>query len=164
MISVISDHGHALGEHGATGKPYWALWPELTDVPFIIRHPGGKKAGETSDHYASTHDVTTTVLGALGIEPPYAMDGQDLSALFDGKDLPQRSYFAGGQHDYVWARDDDHALICRNDGSGAKLYDLREDPGQQENVAWRNGDVAKRMFQDYVVKDAGGEPLPNYDV
>ena len=53
-LILLSDHGHALGEHGYTGKPHYALWPELTDIVFMIRHPEGKGAGETSDHYAST--------------------------------------------------------------------------------------------------------------
>src|SRR3712207_8688581 len=53
----------ALGEHDATGKPFWALWPEMTDIVFLIRHPEGAGAGQTSDFYASTHDVAPTVLG-----------------------------------------------------------------------------------------------------
>ena len=38
-LILLSDHGHALGEHGYTGKPHYALWPELTDIVFMIRHP-----------------------------------------------------------------------------------------------------------------------------
>ncbi|MFL6031564.1 MAG: sulfatase-like hydrolase/transferase, partial [Rubrobacteraceae bacterium] len=69
FLILLSDHGHALGEHGYTGKPHYALWPELTDIVFMIRHPEGTRGGETSDYYASTHDVAPTILGFLGIEP-----------------------------------------------------------------------------------------------
>ena len=70
LLILLSDHGIALGEHGFTGKPSYVLWPEITDIPFFIRHPEGKGAGQTSDYYASTHDVAPTILGFLGIEPP----------------------------------------------------------------------------------------------
>jgi arylsulfatase A-like enzyme len=68
-VVVLADHGVALGEHGYTGKPFNALWPELTDIPFMIRHPDGLGAGGTSDYFASTHDVAPTILGILGLLP-----------------------------------------------------------------------------------------------
>src|SRR5919205_1499686 len=103
LLIVISDHGVALGEHGYTGKPHYALWPELTDIVFLIRHPGGKGAGRVSDYYASTHDVAPTVLGALGVEPPSPMQGQDLTVLLDGGEPEPRPYFTASYHDHVWA-------------------------------------------------------------
>ncbi|HEV3477267.1 MAG TPA: sulfatase [Rubrobacteraceae bacterium] len=41
LLVFISDHGFAHGEHGIVGKPPSALWPEVTDIAFFIRHPGG---------------------------------------------------------------------------------------------------------------------------
>ena len=70
LLILLSDHGHAFGEHGFAGKVPAALYPELTDITYMIRHPSGKGAGQTSDYFASTHDVAPTVLGALGIEVP----------------------------------------------------------------------------------------------
>jgi arylsulfatase A-like enzyme len=162
MVIVLSDHGVALGEHDATGKPFWALYPELTDVPFMIRHPEGAGAGQTSDYYASTHDVAPTVLASLGIEVPGAMGGQDLSVLLDGGQPEQeRPHFTLGYDEYVWTRDDRYAMISRNDGAEAKLFDLQEDPGMDTDIAADNQDVVRRMFDDYVIGDADG-PLPRY--
>jgi arylsulfatase A-like enzyme len=162
LLVVLSDHGVAFGEHGITGKPHYALWPEVTDIVFLVRHPEGKGAGETSDHYASTHDVATTVLGFLGIEPPVPMEGQDLSALLEGRALDPRPHFTLGYHNFVWARDDRYAMFGRNDGAAAKLFDVREDPEMTTDVAGANPDVVRRMFDEYILKDAGG-PLPDYD-
>ena len=81
LLVLLSDHGACLGEHDATGKPYWALYPELTDTVLMMRHPRGKGAGKRSDYYASTHDVAPTILSMLGIEKPEQMDGADLSHL-----------------------------------------------------------------------------------
>jgi arylsulfatase A-like enzyme len=161
VLVVLSDHGVALGEHNATGKPFWALYPELTDIPFFIRHPEGKGGGETSDFFASTHDVAPTILGFLGVEPESPMDGQDLSVLFDGGQPQERNHFTLGYDEYVWTRDERYAMVSRNDGAEARLYDLRTDPQMNTDIAGDNPDVTRRMFDEYVLGDAGG-PLPRY--
>jgi arylsulfatase A-like enzyme len=161
LLIVLSDHGVALGEHNTTGKPFWALWPEVTDIPFFIRYPGGRGAGEESDYFASTHDVAPTVLSFLGIDLPEPMEGQDLSVLFDDGEPEPREHFTLGYDEYVWTRDDRYAMVSRNDGAGAKLYDLTTDPGMNRDVAGEHPDVVRRMFDEYVLKDAGG-PLPRY--
>jgi arylsulfatase A-like enzyme len=161
LLIVLSDHGVALGEHDTTGKPFWALWPEITDIPYFIRHPEGKAAGEVSDHYASTHDVAPTVLGVLGLDPPQPMDGQDLSVLFDGREPGPREHFTLGYDEYVWTRDDRYVMVSRSDGSEARLYDLTTDAEMNTDVAGSNPDVVDRMWNDYVLEDAGG-PLPRY--
>ena len=161
LLLLLSDHGVALGEHNATGKPFWALWPELTDIPFLVRDPQGRGAGQTSDFYASTHDVAPTILGFLGIEPPSPMDGQDLSVLLYGAQPENRDHFTLGYDEYVWTRDDRYVMVSRNDGSEATLYDLSDDPNMNRNIAGSNRHIVRRMFEGYVLEDAGG-PLPRY--
>jgi arylsulfatase A-like enzyme len=161
LLVVLSDHGVALGEHDATGKPFWALYPELTDIPFMIRHPEGTRGGETSDYYASTHDVAPTILGFLDMEQRSPMDGQDLSVIFGGGQPSERNHFTLGYDEYVWARDDRYVLLSRNDRAQTKLYDMSADPDMNTDIADANPDVARRMFDDYVIGDAGG-PLPRY--
>ena len=161
LLVVLSDHGVALGEHDATGKPFWALYPEITDIPFFVRHPEGRGAGETSDYYASTHDVAPTVLGFLGVEAEQPMDGQDLSVIFDGGQPQERDHFTLGYDEYVWTRDDRYVMVSRNDGAQARLYDLTNDPNMNEDLAGSNQEVVRRMFDEYVLGDAGG-PLPRY--
>ena len=156
VLVVISDHGHALGEHGYTGKPPYALWSELTDIVLMVRHPEGKRAGEASDHYASTHDVAPTVLGFLGIDPPQPMDGQDLSFLFDGEEPATRDHLTSGYNEYVWVRDDRHIMFSRKDRAGPRLYDAQSDLRQERDLADEDPDTVGRMFEEYVLKDAGG--------
>ena len=157
LLILLSDHGHAFGEHGFAGKVPAAMYPELTDITFFIRHPEGKGAGEASDYYASTHDVAPTVLGSLGIEPQKPMDGQDLSILLDGNEPEQkREHFTAGYHDHVWARDERYAMFARSNGSEAKLFDLKEDPDMKRNIADSNPSLVKQMYQGYVIRDAGG--------
>jgi arylsulfatase A-like enzyme len=162
LLILLSDHGVAHGEHGIMGKPPNALWPEVTDIPYLIRHPEGKKGGSSSDYYASTHDVAPTILGFLGIEPPDPMDGQDLSGLLDGYEPEERPHFTSGYHTFVWTRDGEYAMISRYDGENARLYDVRQDPEMQQDIAAGHPDVIGRMYQGYVLDDAGGS-LPDYD-
>src|SRR3712207_1803809 len=131
-----------------------SMYPELTDITVFIRHPGGKGAGQTSDYYASTHDVAPTVLGSLRVEPPSLMAGQDLTVFLDGGEPEQkRGYFTAGYHDHVWARDEAYLMFARSDGSEAKLFDLREDPEMRDDMAGSNQDVVRRMYQGYILKD-----------
>lgn len=161
LLVVLSDHGIALAEHDATGKPFFALWPELTDIPFFIRYPGGEGAGETSDYYASTHDAMPTILGALGIESQQPMQGQDLGVLVNGGSPESRPHFTLGYNDYVWTRDEEYVMFSTITGSNARLYDIREDPGMRNDIADGNPDIVERMFEEYVLADAGGT-IPKY--
>jgi arylsulfatase A-like enzyme len=162
LLILLSDHGVAHGEHGYTGKPDNVLWPEVTDIPFFIRHPEGKGAGKRSDYYASTHDVAPTILGALGIEPQQELDGQDLTVLLGGGEPEARPHFSIGYNDHVWARDDRYVMFCTNQGAEAKLYDVEQDPGMHNDIAGAEPNVVNRMYEGYILSDAGG-PLPTYD-
>jgi arylsulfatase A-like enzyme len=156
LLVVLSDHGVALGEHGFTGKPFGALYPELTDIPLFIRHPEGAGAGQTSDFFASTHDVASTILGAAGVMLPEQMTGSYLTLLLEGADLQPRDHFTLGYDDFVWARDDRYIMFGRKDRSEPHLFDLESDPDMNDDIASDNPDVVRRMFDDYVLKDAGG--------
>ncbi|AHY47614.1 Arylsulfatase A-related enzyme [Rubrobacter radiotolerans] len=163
LVIVTSDHGVSLAEHGYTGKVSEAIWPELTDIPFFIRHPEGRGAGQESDFYASLHDIAPTVLSQVDLPVHEQMTGQDLSPLLDG-DPPneERPYFTLGYNDHSSARDDDYVLVCRSDGENPRLYDLREDPNMDRDIASGNEDVVRRMYDEYILRDAGGEPPPLY--
>jgi hypothetical protein len=57
----------------------------------------------------------------------------------------------------VFARDDDYAMFSKNDGTEAKLFDLRDDPGMDRDVAAARPGVVTKMRNDYVLEDAGGQ-------
>ena len=127
LLILLSDHGVAHGEHGYTGKPDNVLWPEVTDIPFYIRYPEGKGAGQTSDYYASTHDVARRSWAPRNRAAAGA-GGQDLSFVVGGGNPSGRPHFSIGYNDHVWARDDRYVMFSTNQGADAKLYDLQKDP------------------------------------
>ena len=52
--------------------------------------------------------------------------------------------------------------IARPDGSEAQLYDLKEDPDHDNNIAKKATDTANRMLER-LLTDAGGK-ITDYDV
>jgi arylsulfatase A-like enzyme len=165
-VVMLSDHGVMLGERGIIGKSHSNLHRELNHVPMMIRHPSGKRAGTSTDYFASTHDVTPTLLGAARLGVPSRLQGEDLTRMFRGRNVARRTYFTSALKDWVLASDGRWLLICHNqgrkdpDGRGPKLYDLRRDPAQVRNVAHRHRDQVRRLY-GLVRRDAGGR-LPRF--
>ncbi len=56
----------------------------------------------------------------------------------------------------VFARDQRYAMFSKNDRSGPHLFDLTSDPKMNKNIAAGNPEVVKRMYNEYVLRDAGG--------
>jgi arylsulfatase A-like enzyme len=162
LFVVVSDHGHLLGEHGYTGKLAYALYPELTDIVFMVRRPQGDGAGQSSDFYVSTHDVAPTILGYLGVEQHEPMDGQDLGPILEGKAPEQpRDHFTQGYKNYVCCRDEHRVMFCRTDMTDAHLFDAVNDAEQRRDLAEAEPETVKRMYEEYAQKDAAGQ-LPNF--
>jgi arylsulfatase A-like enzyme len=166
-IVLTSDHGVLLGERGWVGKIPGELHPEMARVPFAIVHPSGKRAGESSEYFASTHDVAPTVLSLLGIDEPSWIEGHDLTPLLDGEDdqPPARPFHYGGMYNRYFIRTDRWVLLGDNLGGNRQLFDLTLDPGEFHDVAEANR-ANKRLAEDLyrqVIEATGGQPLPYYD-
>jgi arylsulfatase A-like enzyme len=155
VVYYLSDHGILLGEHGLMGKANSMLGKEIHSVPYMIRHPQGKRAGETSDYFASTHDVAPTILSFQGLTVPGRMDGEDLTVMFDGADPPERPYWTTAYADHVAAGDGRWLLIADNQGEEKRLFDTEDDPDEETDVAGDNPDVVDRLWGN-IVADAGG--------
>ena len=119
-------------------------------------------SGRKSDFFASTHDVARTVLSMAGVRVPEAMTGADLSRAFEGRPLPERPYAYGGYSDSFFIRTDRWALWAYNRPSGFRLFDLKADPGQNNDVADRHPGVVRELYGKVLAR-AGGR-LPFYGV
>ena len=161
LIVLLSDHGVLLGERGEVGKLEDRMHREITRVPLLIRDPAGRRAGQSSDYFASTHDIAPTVLSMLGRRVPRAMDGVDLSVLFRGRPPPGRRHFTASYGSWVSAGDGRWLLLADNQGRIRRLYDTRRDPGERRDVAARHPDVVRRLWRA-VIADAGGRRLPRF--
>ena len=160
MVMYFSDHGLTLGEHGLIGKAAARPNYHIYHVPYMIRDPEKRLAGQTSDYFASTHDVAKTVLSTMGIRPAGMMDGEDLSVLFDGREPPARPYFTSIYADTVLAGDGRYVLIANAVGATRRLYDTLEDPGELNDVSADNPQIVDTLWQ--ALNDEAGGTLPMF--
>jgi arylsulfatase A-like enzyme len=160
-LALVSDHGILLGERGWTGKIAQELHPELIQVPCVMVHPEGRAAGTRSSYFASTHDIAPTLLSMAGLRPPPGMDGEDLSPLLDGGDLPERPYAYGGYFNHLYVRGDGWSYVADNRGGHRELFDLTLDPAELHNVASERRDVHEELHA-WLLERIGGLP-PYYE-
>ena len=131
-------------------------------VPAIAWWPGHIPAGSTSDETMISIDVMPTLLSLAGVSEPEAkpLDGIDLSpVLFRDDSLPERPLFwaslsNSGQRSEAM-RQDDWKLVVQHPKATAgtfenekiELYNLKDDPKEQTNLADQHADVAGQMLQ-----------------
>jgi arylsulfatase A-like enzyme len=139
------------------------MYNEVVNCLLMIRRPDGVGAGQRSDALVQHHDIATTVVNFSGARSPYEFEGKDLMPIVEGKKDKVRDYATCGYCLHVWCRDDEYVLICRNTGDEPQLFDMRNDPEQNYNIASDKPEVVKRMF-DLILEDAGGPVLPNWKV
>ncbi len=162
IVVFLSDHGIVLGERGWTGKPALELHPELIQVPFMIRDPGGRRAGETTDYFASPHDVGPTLLKMTGVPVPEVMNGVNLEPLLaGGRPRLRRRFCFGGYANHFYYRDDRWAFIADGNNSGRELFDLGSDPGELRTVATEHPNVLREIYSR-VLHSAGARRLPYF--
>jgi arylsulfatase A-like enzyme len=160
VVMYMSDHGLTLGEHGVLGKHGARAHWHIYHVPCMIRHPEGKRAGDTSDFFASTHDLPRTALGFMGVRAPGLMSGEDLSVFFDGREPPPRPHFTACYDDFVLAGDFDWFLLSDSEGMRKRLYDRRADPQELTDVAAEHPEIVDRLWR--VLEDEAGGTLPQF--
>lgn len=161
MVIYTSDHGVTLGEHGIIGKAASRPHYHIYHVPYMIRDPEGRRAGETSDFFASTHDVARTILSAMGVRAPGMMDGEDLTVLFNGQDPYPRPIFTSCYADNVIAGDGRWLLMSNIiGGAGRRLFDTQNDPGELKDVAADNPEMVETLWT--ALTDEAGGSLPMF--
>ena len=80
LIAVMADHGESLGAHGEATHGIF-LYDETIHVPLVIKLPAGRSAGRSIDARAGLVDVLPTILQAVNIPVPPAVQGESLLPL-----------------------------------------------------------------------------------
>lgn len=113
-------------------------------VPFYVRWPGRIESGQRILHIAGAIDIMPTLAGLTGVQPgnEKPFDGTDLTSLLTKGSMenePDRTIVNhwGGN---VSVR----SRTYRLDNKG-RLYNIRKDPGQRNNVADQHPEVVQRL-------------------
>ena len=80
LIAVMADHGEALGQHGEATHGIF-LYDETIRVPLLFKLPYQHSAGTRVDARARLVDVLPTILQAVDIPVPQAVQGESLLSL-----------------------------------------------------------------------------------
>ncbi|GAA4304604.1 sulfatase family protein [Aestuariibaculum suncheonense] len=157
IVVITSDHGEMMGSHGLMSKNIW--YEESINIPFIIRWPEKIKAHQTSNLIVSATDVMPTLLNLLQATDglPKDLDGEDLSALFLGKNEEEPTsalyyYIEEGRpesgHRGIRTKRYTYVITLDNgDTERRVLFDNVEDPFQEHNIAGENLEVENELHQ-----------------
>jgi arylsulfatase A-like enzyme len=114
-------------------------------APFVIRWPGRIAPGTRVKEIAGAIDLLPTLASLAGVTllSTKPLDGRDLSPLLLGtaRDWPDRMIFSQ-QNGKVSVRTQRHRL----DAQGA-LFDMETDPGQRQDIASQQPELAAQLRQ-----------------
>ena len=135
LIVYASDHGEMLYKNGICEKH--SFFEDAVRIPLIFSHPNVVPAGERSDALVSNIDILPTILAMAGVETPGLVEGKDLYPTFTGESVQDHIY-AEYYHSLDPSRmvRDDRYKYIHTEEDICELYDLRNDPLEQINLAW----------------------------
>jgi len=150
LIVAIADHGESLGEHGEEDHGVF-LYDAVLRIPWLMRLPGGERAGTVVGEQVRAIDLAPTVLDALGVGIPNGLDGESLMGVVRGRPRrdPPPSYAETyyPQLHFGWSplqslRVGDWKLIR---APRTELYKPRVDPLERTNLVEGQASVASRL-------------------
>ena len=144
VVIFTSDHGDHLGDHRLMLKGA-EQYQSIVRVPFIWSDPKAQGQPERTDALASTMDISATVLERARIEPFSGMQAKSLLPVIERDTAVRDSVFIQYDHQAsssgtnVPARvhsliDDRYRLSVFHGTGWGELYDLKNDPGEFENL------------------------------
>ena len=134
------------------GKGY--QWEGGIRVPFLIQVPWLNNQGQTTEVPAVGTDFFPTLLDLAGIplQPDLHNDGWSLLPILQGESLPERSLIwhyphygnQGGDPSSI-IRKGDWKLIHYHETDKVELYDLKEDVGEENDLAGSYSELAEQL-------------------
>lgn len=166
IIVFTSDHGGMMGEQGEIHKSANRLRNQVTQVPLLIRHPGGEAAGARVKGFVQHQDIMPTVLAMMGEDAPDRCNGENVWPLaVEGRDSEvEQIITCFGWHASVrnrrWNYVAPWAPIPAGGPHSARieLYDLLNDPEELTNVIEDHPEVAgemQRWLEEYIGEHRG---------
>jgi arylsulfatase A-like enzyme len=155
VIILSSDHGESF-EHGyfTHGGPF--LYEQVTHIPLIIKEPG-QDNGKVIDSLVEQIDIPATILDLAHIPVPSWMEGRSLIPLINGEKMLSRPAFSMNFEENpsmgnmikrgsvaVW--EGDYKLIHYLERDETLLFNLKEDPGELNNVLERKPEISRRLL------------------
>jgi arylsulfatase A-like enzyme len=141
LVIYTSDQGFYLGQNGWFDKRW--MYDVSMRTPLLMRWPGKIKAGSQYTSMVQNINYAPTFLDIAGIPIPKSMQGLSLqTAMTQGKQLNRNSlyyhfYEYNADHtvlQHLGVRTASHKLIYFYTVNEWQLFDLKKDPGEQNNL------------------------------
>ena len=148
MVVMFGDHGENMTEHDAWFD-HAGLYDSVVHVPLIMWRPGLVPQSRV-ESMVQLVDVKPTVLDLVGLPPVDGLDGRSLLPVMNGEVSTHRDVVYLSECTWQAKRairtEDWKFIHCTDPGvyprSEDELYDLRNDPEEQKNVALEYPDIA----------------------
>jgi arylsulfatase len=150
IVIYSSDHGEMLGDFNRFGKcvPYQGS----VHIPLVISGPGISK-GTVSDALVELQDLAATITEYAGASMKEAADSISLKPVLESKAVNHRDYQVSaldkdGKHTkHGWKMiSDGHYKLNVIEESDLQLFDLKNDPWENENIAADNEEIILAML------------------
>ncbi|MEQ9288111.1 MAG: sulfatase [Cyclobacteriaceae bacterium] len=132
IVVLWSDHGYRLGEKGTFAKH--CLWQEGTNVPLIVKTPGGK-GGLKSHKPVELLDIYPTLIDLCDLPQNTKNEGRSFKSLVtnpsDTWDDVAITTFGRNNHAIVTGQ---YRYISYENGA-EELYNRTDDPNEWDNLA-----------------------------
>jgi arylsulfatase A-like enzyme len=148
IIIFTSDHGEEFFEHGKLLHGY-TLYQEQLRVPLIILGKGIPKRRIRST--VSSLDILPSLLSLLNIKENTRFQGRDITPILDKKAINASPLFAEASLNAVFTIKfksvilDDWKYINDLLNNSEELYNLKENPAENNNLASKNPDQLTKM-------------------
>lgn len=137
-VIFVSDHGDLLGDHHLWHKT--CAYEASAGVPMLMKVPGKTGMGQ-SRALASTIDLMPTCLDLAGLEVPPELQGKSLLRAYDNTpdDWRRNLYIECGYYPSTMTAivKEYKKYIHYMNGGEEELYDLKNDPDELENLAYK---------------------------
>lgn len=143
LVIIFSDHGEVMYKHGIYFDHH-GLYDDDLHVPLIVHWPEANRKGARIPDLVQHVDIAPTILDAVRIPIPQAMEGTSLVPFLNGMTVKPVYPFLvteectrmmkwglrTDRYKYILAREQDYL-----GGPMRELYDLAADPHELENIA-----------------------------